>query len=432
MDKNKIKERLAILSEEKKPVGLTSTEKVQKESGKFNKDNQKEVAKEMKDYEKPIEAETEPVKYENSDEQQEYHDEMEIMNGLEMTRYDNKPNDTFQERAKMAIEGDAKMGNSPDYANVVTADQAGFTGPEFGKNLVKKIESSKKKRDAADVDNHYDNNTTSIDGKNSIKGKGEGKNIAISENKKQGMKRLVFKNEFKGVENALRLIPESYKVDKKEFQMTDGNEKYEIRWEGNLSEGRAIILKASDKELMNEDMQKMKHLMGYKSEETLGNLRGAARLDENSKFNDIWGKTKNLMTEMTGGYGFTDENNFEKEEEVMEEGEDFPDLTGDGKVTQADILKGRGVELDESGGHANMGSSMGFAGYKKPERVKKEGEVELSTLKKGDVFITSDGHDIEFRVWGKEPDGGVQVQYTDYKFNRPNYTMDPSTMVLKK
>lgn len=26
---------------------------------------------------------------------------------------------------------------------------------------------------------------------------------------------------------------------------------------------------------------------------------------------------------------------------------DFPDLTGDGKVTQADILKGRGVELKE-------------------------------------------------------------------------------------
>tara|TARA_Y100001973_G_C5177810_1_gene323100 strand:+ start:1050 stop:1328 length:279 start_codon:yes stop_codon:yes gene_type:complete len=25
----------------------------------------------------------------------------------------------------------------------------------------------------------------------------------------------------------------------------------------------------------------------------------------------------------------------------------FPDLTGDGKVTQADILKGRGVDLDD-------------------------------------------------------------------------------------
>ena len=32
----------------------------------------------------------------------------------------------------------------------------------------------------------------------------------------------------------------------------------------------------------------------------------------------------------------------------------FPDLTGDGKVTQADILKGRGVELDEQVTPENM------------------------------------------------------------------------------
>lgn len=31
----------------------------------------------------------------------------------------------------------------------------------------------------------------------------------------------------------------------------------------------------------------------------------------------------------------------------VEEGKKFPDLTGDGKVTRADILKGRGVDLDE-------------------------------------------------------------------------------------
>ena len=36
-------------------------------------------------------------------------------------------------------------------------------------------------------------------------------------------------------------------------------------------------------------------------------------------------------------------------EQYMEEGEDFPDLTGDGKVTQADVLKGRGVKLNEDG-----------------------------------------------------------------------------------
>jgi len=31
----------------------------------------------------------------------------------------------------------------------------------------------------------------------------------------------------------------------------------------------------------------------------------------------------------------------------VDEADDFPDLTGDGKVTRADILKGRGVDLDE-------------------------------------------------------------------------------------
>ena len=275
------------------------------------------------------------------------------------------------------------------------------------------------------------------------------------------MKRLVFKKEFKGIENALKVIPESYKVNGKEFHMTDGNEKYEIKWEGSLTEGRAVILKASDKNLMTEDMAKMKHLMGYSSKETLGTVKGSARLDENARFNDILGKTKNLLNEgpVNGGMqGFTGEGNLggtdesivystddkKGSEEAMSrravtpkyhgivindqgepgghvevmyapytyndvkyidydefiekypgaleyyqangnktpEGrdimdafdeeslglsgvhdmyEEFPDLTGDGEVTQADILKGRGVELDEA---ANEDLGVKSAGKK--------------------------------------------------------------------
>ena len=33
----------------------------------------------------------------------------------------------------------------------------------------------------------------------------------------------------------------------------------------------------------------------------------------------------------------------------------FPDLSGDGKVTQKDILMGRGVEFMQEGGIASMG-----------------------------------------------------------------------------
>lgn len=317
MDKKNIKKHLTstFLSEDKKPVGLSNTEKVQADSKKFNNANQKEVAKEMKGYEKSLEKGTEPVKYENDKEQQEYHDEMQIMNGLEMNRFQNDPGKTFKERAEKAIAGDASMGNSPDYANVVTADQAGFTGPDSGKNLVKKIKSSKEKRDkASELSNKNTTSVDSTDFKDSSMNNKSPKSVAISENKinkKSKMKRLVFKKEFKGVGNALNLIPETYKVNGKQFHMTDGNEKYEIRWEGSLTEGRAIVLKASDKNLMNEDMENMKRLMGYKSQDTLGTVKGADRIDENKKFNDIWGKTKNLMTEMTGGYGFTGEGNLE-------------------------------------------------------------------------------------------------------------------------
>ena len=50
-----------------------------------------------------------------------------------------------------------------------------------------------------------------------------------------------------------------------------------------------------------------------------------------------------VLAELTGTV------NEAKEEEDLEE-KKFPDLTGDGKVTQADILKGRGVDLDDEEG----------------------------------------------------------------------------------
>ena len=404
---------------------------VKKENSKFNDGYYKEVAKKFEDYNEPL-KDTEKensdavMKYTNSEENQEYHDEYEILNGLEMTIYGNDPGEKFRDRAEKAIAGDPTMGNDPEWANVVTADQAGFTGPEFGKNLIDRIKSRQKKSDAeaekwngmGDVaiplgkpkkpnfaisenkkqvkmkrlnenveyetkeivgygdqlknethfaihkptnsivftwdyngyepdelkyakDDYFFNDVEDeaeamvdkfrkgdfvivtkkgldkrgIDLNNYLRFQGQ-KYDKLNENKKT-MKRLRFKKPFTGVENALRLIPESYKVDNKTFQMTDGNEKYEIRWEGNINEGRAIILKASDKVLMNEDMQKMKHLMQYNSKDTLGNLRGKERINENKVFNDVWDKTKSIK-ESAFGFGFTNEGNLEENEDLDE------------------------------------------------------------------------------------------------------------------
>jgi hypothetical protein len=343
MDKNIIKNQLTarFLNEESTP-GIDVTKKAQKQSEKINKDAVKDIDKGLADYEKSIEKNTgkatkmptNKFNY-NGDKEKEYHDQMEIMNGQEMIQYDRDPNQEFKDRAEEAIAGSSRMGNNPEWANVVVAGQGG--DPTFGKNLVKAIKASTKKRTDADYriisfgtdienvpknskkmaqfsalsegkeqaskdienkDNPDDMSQSDASGDDYEKIEREYQKENKNNNKpqiKQGMKRLNFKKEFNGVGNALKMIPESYKVDNKVFEMADGNESYKIRWEGTLSEGRAVVLTASNKSMVNEDMQKMKHLMGYKSEKTLGLVKGNARLNENAIFNDIYVKTKALL-----------------------------------------------------------------------------------------------------------------------------------------
>jgi hypothetical protein len=564
MDKNIIKQYLGktFLSEVSKEAasgtpGIRTAAKMSKDNAKVNKAGVGEIGKDMNKYEKGL-TKTDPnekqmaqnkINY-NTDDEKNYHDQMEIMNGQEMIQYDRTPNKVFKDRAMEAIEGSTRMGNNPEWANVVAKGQGG--DPEFGKNLVKSIKASEKKRseqtpttkmfgndwevtndkshksfafegtkgksvikedfgvdrsythffvfkkngkivdgfdysdsdsesmrDYAKIDlkdndyypsNKYPVNTakdfTLVSGKylqkqginpydwknwyterhndepsedktqglNAMKGldadyekdsrgqqyginpydgmnenKNKDKKLQIKEIKKmqqltgiikenkdlmssanneyissiendkpifmyvvnnrghkepqritrdalvgifnnyeaygpieqseyaekhgipvenitkilmagkyfsgrfnldmygikevdepqikETMKRLKFKKEFNGVGNALKLIPEAYKVDSKTFEMTDGNETYKIRWEGSLTEGKAVVLTATDKKMVSEDIQKMKHLFNYNSSSTLGTVKGKNRLDENKAFTDVWNKTKALLAE---------------------------------------------------------------------------------------------------------------------------------------
>ena len=303
MDKNIIKKHLNLtfLSEETVP-GISVTASAKKESGKFNKDGVKAIEKDVAAFEKNIKADKDAKgmaqnKFNYDDDfEKTYHDEMEIMNGQEMLQYDSKPNDTFKKRAEEGMSGSARMGNEGGIGNAEAA--WGASSDDFGKNLVKRVKASSKKRNEQTP-------TLNLRGQNiqaDMKDHGN-RPYALSENNKdnnkpqikEGMKRLKFKKEFNGVGNALNMIPESYRVDNKQFEMTDGNETYKIRWEGNLTEGRAVVLMASDKRMVNEDMAHMKHLMGYKSQETLGTVKGKARLTENAVFGDIFNKSKALL-----------------------------------------------------------------------------------------------------------------------------------------
>ena len=305
MNKDLIKEYLntTFLAEETIPPGLKDTKAIQKDDADINKEAMKDVEEKMEEYLEGItgEKENEEVvkKYNLNDEQKDAHEKGELPNGSMAVLDVKGDTEEWNDRQEKAIKGDSTMGNGKtgdEVANVIPSDQAGFKGPEGDEetydnsmNFKDEFEKAKRKVDArlaTSVDSDTKDTYLDVDEEDK-------KSKKVNE----GMKRLVFKKEFNGIENALKLIPESYKIDNKTFQMTDGNENYEIRWEGNINEGKAIVIKASDKNLMNEDMNKMKHLMNFKSQDTLGTLKGNDRINEDESFNNIWNKTKDLLKE---------------------------------------------------------------------------------------------------------------------------------------
>ena len=335
MDKNIIKNHLfkRFLSEEATP-GISVTDAAKKESGKINKAGVKAVAKDSLDYNKNLKQDSDTSKMAQNkynytdDAEKTYHDEMEILNGQEMIEYSSEPGAEFQQRAKEGIEGSSRMGNEGKIGNA--EETWGASSDNFGKDLVKRVKDSSKKRADAEIQTYGMGDvqiptgnkvqvattamsagkpkgdttkaTQSASNKSKIKVVKEDliiKDITENNNnqKKESMKRLKFKNLFNGFGNALKVIPEGYKIDKKEFEMTDGNESYRIRWEGSLNEGKAIIITAKDNKLVNEDVARMKVLFGYKSEDTLGTVKGKNRINENAAFADIWKKSKALLGE---------------------------------------------------------------------------------------------------------------------------------------
>jgi hypothetical protein len=292
MDKTIVKKELDKLVAEAAISGEKATKKAQGTSKTQNKAYYKDVETKMSDYDKNLKKDgddaIDPKKFPAKDSEKEYHDDMEIMNGQEMIEYDRDPNDTFKDRARKAIEGDATMGNKTytgkDNGN--TEPVWGASDAKFGEKLVKTANASAKKRADAITPTTSMGDDIEIDTR-------KGERVKAKKIATEGMKRLNFKTPFNGVGNALRLIPEGFRVNNKKFEMTDGQESYKIKWVGSLSEGRAVIIEADSTELVKEDYNKIKHLMGYKSETTLGSLDGNARISEN----EVMKTRVNLLSE---------------------------------------------------------------------------------------------------------------------------------------
>lgn len=62
-------------------------------------------------------------------------------------------------------------------------------------------------------------------------------------------------------------VPSRIKIDETTFAITDGENTYKLIWEGDIESGEPVITNFKNNQLVNEDVEKMKHLWGFKSKE---------------------------------------------------------------------------------------------------------------------------------------------------------------------
>jgi len=104
------------------------------------------------------------------------------------------------------------------------------------------------------------------------------------------------------------------------------------------------------------------------------------------------------------------------DDEEIEEKKEFPDLTGDGKVTQADVLKGRGVDLDEGGAAARAGNEDRDQGRDRmhADRLHEEDEEEMEEA------LTPQADRAKPGRRHKNPDGSPAVQEEEIEITEDN------------
>lgn len=255
--------------------------KIKKENSKENKTETDKVNNPKPD------GENKGTKFEYEGRDKEDHELYELKTGaMETLEYDREPSDKFKKRAENAILGSSETGNggtSGDYEQ----DQ------EFGKKF---IDDAKKFK--AKVDGEKIPMMSMGDDIEEIKNKKVyNKPLAMeNENKTtKTMKRLKYKNEIGGVDNLSKLvIPESVKIDGEKFIITDGNETYNVMWEGTVNEGEIMVIDYKKDSIIKESVSKINVLSNYSTKEEL-TKRHKSTISENEMFEKMLLISKKLV-----------------------------------------------------------------------------------------------------------------------------------------
>lgn len=263
-----------IIREDKEPVGLSTAMDARTKSGEFNTSSLKDFNKKLSDYYRfDDEKDFKTPKYNRSEYEEVY--EIEDLGAGKMSglKYDNEDTEVYKNFEERIDD----LNDTSEY------DKDFGTHDGFGEG--KKEDSTYKK--LKDNSEKYIKHKYGTPDEYHYTPKVRVTDKPIKENT---MKRLNFKNEFKGEKEMMGLIPEHYKYDGHVFLMTDGNQTFKVRWDDTLNEG--TVLSYKNKNMINEDTQKMKKLFNYNYSDSMGktNDYGSETNTFKSMFESVKGK----------------------------------------------------------------------------------------------------------------------------------------------
>ena len=244
-----------LLNEAETAQGYKIYQKAHAESGKSNTEGLEIATKKIKEFMKDTPNETDPKMYRNNSKQNEYIEDVYYSSGMSGLEYDQPLSDEQKERHKDYLEGSAETGNATkDVAGVMTKNSEGgdnTTGEMLRKAAIRRAEKKAIGNKLANNNRRYTPDTV-VTTSNPIK------------ESKLPILRL-HEHVIDTAQQIFDLTPSAYKVNGREFSVTNGTDIKKVRYENYVGKegGHIIILDSINPQKINEQMDRMKALMSH-------------------------------------------------------------------------------------------------------------------------------------------------------------------------
>jgi hypothetical protein len=235
--------------------GKTITDKSKKEAGKEAQAYYKEVLKKVQDYQNPNdEEEFDAPKIPTNTSDSETENER-----LKLTGYDTGVSgmEVVMDRAAKSGGSEATKKKYKERMDKLQGDKMNY---DYMKKSARKTNDLKYTKDAQNgrpIKSQTSKQPENLDENNVYYN-------TLEENTFKVKGKLVSEEQVIKLANK---VPSRIKIDETTFAITDGENTYKMIWEGDSETGEPVITNFKNNQMVNEDIQKMKHLWGFKTKD---------------------------------------------------------------------------------------------------------------------------------------------------------------------